>query len=786
MSIEKLSNIWPDWQVVEQLGEGSFGKVYKVLREEHGVTSTAAVKVISIPQNDAELASIRAEGMDETGTRSYFEGIVTDFVGEIKLLESMKGTANVVSVEDYKVLEKTDKIGWDIFIRMELLTPLNDYIAGRALTEAEVIKLGQDICSALELCAQRDIMHRDVKPENIFVSSFGDFKLGDFGIARKLEKSNDSLSRKGTPNYMAPEIDMSKEYDATVDIYSLGLVLYKLLNNNRLPFLDPNAQLIQYQDRKDALNRRFDGEPLPAPINASPHLAQVILVACAFRPAERFQSPTAFKNALGAVLGAAPAPIPPKPVPPPAPQKPADAASDMDKTMTGRRPPEARQPVAQEPDVPIASFGREKKKKSKAKGVLIALLVLIVLGGAAVGAYILNPGGIFDGVHDVVGGIIGDPAADVITALEEGNHAEALSLAEEADGDALQRRLEERLDTLEADFRAENVAFAAVTMELDTIGRMNVSGLSSALTATRSSINNLNASRTAFNTAETLFESGDYAAAITQYRLVIQDDPNFERALAGVNNATSEYRYRVLSDANEYASRHDYESTIRVLDNGLRVIENDSTLMEVRILNEQRFIAATISQADTLVAEGRHDDAIALINGALQTVPGDDQLTSRRDEATAARPVGLSTVVVVDSSAYSHSEDIFTDSFGNHHHESFQFTPRANGWRNRYEYSDSGNSSYAVYNLNGNFRTFTADIVAPSGLHSDVEFLIEITFEDNRTPITFVEGYTVRTGTRRIEVDVSDVTTMTITVRVRGGSSTLQHSIRLVNAELAR
>ena len=301
MSIEKLSTLWPEWKTVEQIGEGSYGKVYKAVREEYGVTSWSAIKVISIPQSDSEIASLLADGFDEAASHSYFESIITDFVNEIRLMVSMKGAANIVSVEDYKVLKKKEKTGWDIFIRMELLTSFIDYMAGKRLTEAEVIRLGQDICSALELCAQRHIIHRDIKPENIFVSSFGDFKLGDFGIARELEKTSGSMSSKGTWNYMAPEVAAFAKYDPTVDTYSLGLVLYKLLNNNKLPFLSPDAQQIQYRDRKEALDRRLTGEPLPVPAEAGPQMAQLILKACAFNPAERFKTASELKKALTAV-----------------------------------------------------------------------------------------------------------------------------------------------------------------------------------------------------------------------------------------------------------------------------------------------------------------------------------------------------------------------------------------------------------------------------------------------------------------------------------------------------
>lgn len=131
-----------------------------------------------------------------------------------------------------------------------------EYYAGKNLTEKEVMKLGIDLCRSLEYCGQLHIIHRDIKPENIFVSRFGDFKLGDFGIARELEKTMSTLSKKGTYSYMAPEMYRGEQYDSRVDIYALGLVLYKLMNHNRLPFLNLEKQLITYRDKENALTRR--------------------------------------------------------------------------------------------------------------------------------------------------------------------------------------------------------------------------------------------------------------------------------------------------------------------------------------------------------------------------------------------------------------------------------------------------------------------------------------------------------------------------------------------------
>ena len=81
------------------------------------------------------------------------------------------------------------------------------------------MKLGIDLCRSLEYCGQLHIIHRDIKPENIFVSRFGDFKLGDFGIARELEKTMSTLSKKGTYSYMAPEMYRGEQYDSRVDMH---------------------------------------------------------------------------------------------------------------------------------------------------------------------------------------------------------------------------------------------------------------------------------------------------------------------------------------------------------------------------------------------------------------------------------------------------------------------------------------------------------------------------------------------------------------------------------------
>lgn len=294
-----INQVWPEWNEDCVLGEGSFGKVYRAKRTEYGGrTFYSAIKVISVPKNQQEIRTARSQGMDDEAIYNYFRGLVDNLLNEITLMDNLKGAKNVVGIEDYKIIERQGELGWDIFIRMELLTPFDSFISNPEFSQMDVIRLGVDLCTALEVCEQNHIVHRDVKPDNIFISRFGEYKLGDFGIARKLEASQANLSRKGTLNYMAPEIYKSEPYSANVDIYSLGLVLYTLLNNNRIAFLPPYPQQITYRDNEEALSKRLSGVPLTPPCNAGVSLGAAVMKACAYHPQERYQTATEFKNAL--------------------------------------------------------------------------------------------------------------------------------------------------------------------------------------------------------------------------------------------------------------------------------------------------------------------------------------------------------------------------------------------------------------------------------------------------------------------------------------------------------
>ena len=369
-------SVWPEWKIIEKIGEGSFGKVYKAQRTEQGKIFYSAVKVITIPSNAGELSSVRSETPNEQSVREYFHGLVEECIQEVSTMEYFRGNSHVVSVEDYKVVEYLDDIGWDIYIRMEYLTSFLDYCAGRELTEEDVIQLGIDLCKALEYCQKQNIIHRDIKPENIFVSRFGEFKLGDFGIARELERTMSGLSKKGTFSYMAPEMYKGEPYDAKVDIYSLGIVLYKLRNHNRLPFISLEKQLITYRDKENALNRRMSGENPPRPAEAGEGLADIILKACAYDRQDRFETAEEFREALEALKYQKPASVKKQPEEPEEP----DATDNEDYIEI----------IEEEPEKTVVA-GRTSRPHKKKRGIdplVIAVVVMSIAVCVVVGVFI--------------------------------------------------------------------------------------------------------------------------------------------------------------------------------------------------------------------------------------------------------------------------------------------------------------------------------------------------------------------------------------------------------------
>ena len=292
-----IKKCWPDWELGDKLGQGSFGEVYEIVDPVNPEGGTYAVKVIRYPPREAN------EGVEEYGlsTREdieeYYRPVMQNLINEIRIMERLRTSGNIVVLYEYKIIEEHDPFCWNIALRMEKLESLTDYKRRHTLTEKEILDLGIDISKAIAICHESNIIHRDIKESNIFRSQHGSYKIGDFGISKHIENTQASLSHKGTLNYMAPEIYRGEPYGYNVDTYSLGLVLYRLLNRGRIPFLPPEGK-INARQSEEANDRRLNGEILPPPVDGSPELITIIEKACHPDPKKRYASAEELKEDL--------------------------------------------------------------------------------------------------------------------------------------------------------------------------------------------------------------------------------------------------------------------------------------------------------------------------------------------------------------------------------------------------------------------------------------------------------------------------------------------------------
>ena len=665
LSNNSIQNIWPEWQIDSTpLGKGAYGVVYKAARKDHNIESYAAIKVISIPSNPSEIDSLRAEGLNLDESRTYLQNIVNDFVSEIQLMESIKGTQNIVSVEDYKVVEKTDSIGWDIYIRMELLTPFNSYKSAKTLSQDTVIKLGCDICSALEICNQRNIIHRDIKPENIFVNDFGHFKLGDFGIARQLENMSVSLSRgKGTPNYMAPEVFNGDSYDSRADIYSLGLVLYFLMNGNRLPFWD-DKKILSPAERENALKRRCHGETIPAPCHASPEMADLILRACAFDPQMRFASAAEMKQALLAVSSGTYVIF---------------GAIDPDKTAVVRKAAHTAEQVSEPKVNTFGDAQGEKRKlseiftaiipaaKKKLTGlfaafvgvirknrklaiILAAALATLLIIGIVVGIALSseNDPGTKDpdqtteqddqaGIEELILPILA--AADALA--ENGNYEGAIQklqagLAAYPKAQRLLQKVEEYTKALNIQVKGEILKAA----EEFAANKDYKSAISALLTAIAEHPNDSEYS-TAYNTyynalkketiatAASYAEQNDYDSALGLLLAAMNEYPDDSEYSAVYNGYYSSLKQGILAAAAAYVNQRDYESALALFESVMERFAADSEFIQKYESYYAAFRSFILDQADAFANNADYESALSIVEAVLERFVDDTEFAKK-------------------------------------------------------------------------------------------------------------------------------------------------------------
>ena len=275
-----LSTAWPGWNIINLVEEGTRANVYEIACSEAGQVSVRVLKAICL-----ELA-------DQNSDAAVLDNLIGRINSEIQAIYALNGHPHIAGIEEYAIMKGDSSIL--VLIRMEKMLTLPDYIcAGGLQTRDEIIKLGTEICDALDFCERQSVVHRNIKINNLFLTEKTGFKLSDFDIPCTADPAFKNISENqiSVTQCLAPEVYRGGQCGKTSDIYSLGIVLYMLLNDFYPPFVREYHQQTGDPQTYKANARRLRGDSFPPPKNADEELGRTILRACSFPPYEEVETP---------------------------------------------------------------------------------------------------------------------------------------------------------------------------------------------------------------------------------------------------------------------------------------------------------------------------------------------------------------------------------------------------------------------------------------------------------------------------------------------------------------
>ena len=285
---EKINSIM-GFKVVEFLGQGQSGKVYKCVRSESGIIYESAVKAIIIPEK-IKLFSDKNIG--------FSKDMVRRSLVEIEALIKLKSSPNIIAIEEYECDFLPDG-RVIILIRMELAKKvIFDEIL--CFNRQKRIEILLDIGKGIMDCEENGIIHGDIKPNNLFIAGNGKYKLGDFGISKigSNEENRDGSAgefseNRGTPGFCTPELWRNGIRDRSTDIYSIGILGFMLFNNGMPPFLRMEEK-DKPMAKEKAFKKRVNGTKIPFPIHGGVELSRIIMKTMEFLPENRYSGSKEF------------------------------------------------------------------------------------------------------------------------------------------------------------------------------------------------------------------------------------------------------------------------------------------------------------------------------------------------------------------------------------------------------------------------------------------------------------------------------------------------------------
>ena len=222
----------PTPPAAEGSGAPRFGR-YEVVRElGHGAMGTVYLGRDTMGRRNVAVKTLKPEGVDPQELSDM----------KARFFREAESARQLVHPAIVKVYDAGEDQGTAYFA-MELLDglTLRDFCAKRGtLTVKRAAEIAACVADALAYAHAKNVVHRDVKPENIMMLANGDIKITDFGVARLMDSSQtQSGVVLGTPNYMSPEQLIGAKVDGRSDLFSLGIVLYEVLTGVR-PFQAKN------------------------------------------------------------------------------------------------------------------------------------------------------------------------------------------------------------------------------------------------------------------------------------------------------------------------------------------------------------------------------------------------------------------------------------------------------------------------------------------------------------------------------------------------------------------
>ena len=272
----KLPGQLKDWKVLSPVPEPQGYPSYNIAKTEFDGTQTAAV-----------LTYVSFKGSDYNG------GNVDLINEEAAFVKSLIKLGSVSNYLDAVVVNEPSENCISLYIVTSDAKPIKKILGSTRPDDNEIVEFGLQISEILDKLEHNNILHGNLKPDNVFINAEGSLLLGGFTAFD---------SNAGDLSYTAPEMAQGGQPDYTTDIYSLGLMMYAMANDGKLPFEEEGVS------RSSAAEKRLSKAPVTAPAHGNEKLKSVIVIACQPDNKNRWKNAGNIKNALASIKAELPSP----------------------------------------------------------------------------------------------------------------------------------------------------------------------------------------------------------------------------------------------------------------------------------------------------------------------------------------------------------------------------------------------------------------------------------------------------------------------------------------------